>query len=118
MAQEPEVKFPAPPDEEMAKFKAAHGKIYRVAISLDEVFYIRRIKRAEYKRILEVVQKSDPTNREDLLNEKLMETAVVWSQPKLDPAFYSESGAGIVPTVAVQIMERSGFTNQIAVDEV
>lgn len=119
MSQEPnEVKFPAPTEEEMVKFKAAFGKIFRVALSLDEVFYIRRVKRMEYKRILEVVSKADPAIREDLLNEKLLEVAVVWSTPKIDAAFLTDSGAGIIPTVAVQIMEQSGFTNRIAVDEV
>lgn len=117
MAEET-VKFPAPTDEEMVKLKATHGKIFRVAVTLDEVFYIRRIKRGEYKRILEVAGKAEPTLREDLLNEKLLETAVVWSKPELTPKFYEDSGAGVVPTIAIQIMERSGFTNQIAVDEV
>lgn len=117
MAQE-EVKLPAPTDEEMTKFKQTHGKIFRIAMSMDEVFYVRRIKRAEYKRILEVMGKSDPALREDLLNEKLMETAVVWSQPKMDPAFYTDSGAGVIPTVALQIMKLSGFPDQVAIDEV
>jgi deoxyribose-phosphate aldolase len=117
MAQE-EVKFPAPAEEEMTKLKATHGKIYRVAFDLDTVFYIRRVKRGEYKRIIEVVSKADAAVREDILNEKLLETAMVWSSVKVDPAFYSDSGAGIIPTLAMQIMDRSGFTNQIDVAEV
>jgi hypothetical protein len=112
------VKFVAPTDEELAKLKATYVKIYRIAFSEDEAFYIRRVKRQEYRRIVELVGKVDPTLREDMLNEKLVEAAVVWSKPEVNAAFFSDSGAGVVPTLAVQIMDRSGFTNQIDVAEV
>lgn len=101
---------------DLEKLKAAYGKIYRVGFDDNDVFYIRRLKRQEHRRIAELVSSVEPAMQNDMAEEKIVETAVVW--PKISPDFPSTSPTGYVPMLAAQILRVSGFNQNIDVSEV
>lgn len=83
-------------------------KIYVLEI-LEEMFVFRTLDRYEYKQIC--AQK----NLDALLREELIcKTVTLWP-PKYDFNSMAKGMAGLPSTYSQAIMERSGFTNQIAI---
>lgn len=105
---------------DIAQLKATYGKVYRVNFDpndpASDVFYVRRLKRQEHRRIAELVESVEPRFRNDMAEEKIVDTAVVW--PKLPTDFPSTSPTGYVPMLAAQILEVSGFSKAVEVTEV
>jgi hypothetical protein len=115
MTQETEVTAVGPSPEELDALKKQYGKVYRASYDATEVYYFRRLRRLEYRQIQEMLAKADPNTIGVLHDEKVLGAAVVW--PNLKPEWYASSAAGIVPTLAVQILERSGFTGNLTIEE-
>lgn len=111
--------FPNPPTQEMMdRWRANYGSVYMIALSDDEIFIFRPIKRQEYKQLMamlgEIAGKNPNVNPDDMLEEKLCEKCVLW--PALGAEFGSFSKAGNIPTLAGVIREASNFIpNQLAV---
>lgn len=101
----------------LAEAKKLHGKVFKVSFDGTETFYIRAIKRLEYKNLVAALQAvADQQNRADLHDEKVVTAATVY--PQITPEFLSTSGAGFVTLLANEILRVSGFTNNISVEEV
>jgi len=96
---------------ELEKLKATYGKVFRVTFPDREEFYVRRLKRQEHRKIVELVETVDIKFRNDMAEEKIVETAVVW--PEIGVDFVSASPTGYVPMLAAQILEVSGFSKDV-----
>ena len=106
----------APTAEQIAELKAKHGPLFKAVYPGSDTFLFRAITRAEYKDVVAVLETVDPRLRPELHDENVVKVGVVW--PKLETDFFSTCPAGQVPNLALQIMEKSGFTNNVDVSEV
>jgi hypothetical protein len=105
------------PDAEQLKvLKAENGKLFKVKYSEDSLYIIRQIKRSEYKDLIGLLEGQEVKNRAELHDEKVCQMGVVW--PVLEGNWAANSPAGLIPNLSTQIMDRSGFTNQVEVEEV
>jgi hypothetical protein len=101
---------------DLEKLKASFGKVFKVAFSDTDVFYVRRLKRQEHLRIMAMVANLEKVEAQNMAEEKICEAAIVWPQLPVD--FPSTSPTGYIPIIAAQILMLSGFTQDIVVTEV
>ncbi|MFA5746171.1 MAG: hypothetical protein WC932_04940 [archaeon] len=106
----------APSAEMIAELKNRYGVLFKVSYNSSSNYLIRPITRAEYKDVVAVIETVDAKLRPELHDENVVKLGVVW--PTLPPEFFTTSAAGQVPNLALQIMERSGFSNNVDVTEV
>ena len=96
--------------------KAQYGKLYKVTFDKDAYFITRQLKRNEYKQLIENITPKDGSPIvPDVHFEAVVQKGLVW--PKVTPELLFNSAAGYIPTLAAQILENSGFTNQVQVSE-
>lgn len=98
----------------IVELKQKYGKIYKVSFDKDTDYYIRQLKRSEYKAILDVITANNA--KPEIHDEKVVTAGVVY--PQFTPDMMTLTAAGHVPTLAVKILEKSGFTTDVSVDEV
>lgn len=105
-----------PTNEQLVALKAEYGKLFKVKYGEDSLYIVRQIKRSEYKDLITLLESVDVKNRAELHDEKICQLGVVW--PLLEGNWAANSPAGLVPNLSTQIMDRSGFTNQVEVEEI
>jgi len=105
----------APSPEEVAELKKTHGKVFKLSVN-DRQYCFRTLKRQEHLKIVSSMEAVEPANRQIMFDEAIVRNALVW--PKVDPAWYSTCDAGDVATLAGFILEKSGFTQDVKVEEI
>lgn len=99
----------APDAEQVAKWKEQCGRVRFVPLNDDEVYFIRPIKRAEYKGLVEATM-SAKTDPEAFMRERVVARCILW--PKLDPEQFADTLAGTVETLYQSVMDLSNFVTQ------
>jgi hypothetical protein len=94
--------------------KTKHGKIFKVSFTPDDVFYVRRLKRAEHRRIDKLTEEQPQEERGDFAMLKIVETTLLW--PKKDN--WDDDPSGYVPMLSNKVLELSGFTQNILTEPV
>ena len=102
----------APTEDQVNAWKAQCGRVRFVWLSDTEVYFIRPIKRAEYKGIVEAVGPTSGADPDGFMRERIVSQCVLW--PKMDPSQMADSFAGTIETLYAAIMEASNFLNQEA----
>lgn len=92
--------------EMVAGFKKQFPKVYKKTL-LDQDYIFRPLSRKEYKSILLFLEENRETLRYNDLDEKCFEICCIF--PKFTPAEKSTLPAGVMPTIAKAIQEKSGF---------
>lgn len=108
----------APSQEQIALWKQTFGEVFMLALSEEEVYIWRALKRSEYKQMIntisEMTQKNAGVNPDDWVEERMVEKCVLW--PHISPEYATFSKAGNIPTLAAMIRESSNFISpQVAV---
>lgn len=97
--------------EELISLKNTYGQIYASRIlpgDNEQMFIFRKIKRSEYKAVME----TGASNSEYNLQDSVVRKCLIFPNPT--QVFISTSDAGIIPTVFTQIMFQSGFIHEQA----
>jgi len=102
----------APNAEKVAEWKARHRRVRLLPLSDEEVYFVRPIKRNEYKALLHTAQTSGGEDMESFLRERIVGQCVLW--PKMDTAQFSDSFAGTIDALYQIIMDASNFVSQEA----
>jgi hypothetical protein len=105
----------APSIEAMTAWKAAHGSLHAFAPDDETVFLFRPLKRIEHKNITRDIRQladssaaqSNPSLVEDALHEKVLQACVL--HPRVSLETFTNSDAGVIPTVFNLVMEHSKF---------
>lgn len=87
-------------------FKKVYPKVFKKTL-LDQDYIFRPLSRKEYKNILVFLEENRETLRYNDLDEKCFEMCCIF--PKFTPAEKSTLPAGVMPTIAKAIQEKSGF---------
>jgi len=102
----------APTEETVANWKARHRRVRLLPLSDEEVYFVRPIKRNEYKALLKSAQAGGGEDVETFLRESIVSKCVLW--PMMDTAQFSDSLGGTVDAVYQVIMDASNFVSQEA----
>lgn len=96
-----------PGEEQITAWKAKYGEVFVTAISEDEVFIWRALKRREYRELQ--IKQANPENQMDQLayEEAVCSVCVLWPTDMK----YAEEKGGLATTLAEQIMQNSDFFN-------
>ncbi len=96
----------APDELTVEAWKDNYGKIFVSSVLGDDSIYVwRTINRQEYKQMVNNGIVKNPM----LYEETVVRRCVLW--PKVSAENVSVSDAGVVPTLAKQILYRSGFVS-------
>lgn len=96
--------FPGGPTyEQIEQWKAQYGDVYLTRYADDEVYIWRTLTRAEYKKVMALVD-INPAGRE----EKICQIAVLFPQ-EFNELAQARGKAGVPTVLSEQIMEKSGF---------
>lgn len=100
---------PTAPDEAIVEaWKKQAGRVRVVPFGVDEVYFFRPLRSAEYKSIVQqVMAVKDVSQQNELLKEKMVATAVLW--PKMDPTTMGALFAGTKDSLHLMIMQASNF---------
>lgn len=102
--------------EKIDELKTKFGKIFKIGLGGRD-YYIRQLKRGEYKNITDTLtENGTKAIKPEVHDEEVVKRGVVY--PAITPDFFYESPAGDIPSLAVQVLERSGFTQNVTVEEV
>lgn len=94
----------APKEYELEEWKDMYGVFYISSIGDDESLYIwRTLKRMEYKKLVKTGYASEQMRYE----EAIIARCILW--PELTTDAIAKSDAGVVETLAKQILYKSGF---------
>jgi hypothetical protein len=105
----------APSIEAMTAWKATYGALHAFAPDNDTIFLFRPLKRIEHKNITRDIRQladsnaaqSNPAIVEDALHEKVLQACML--HPKVGLDTFTNSDAGLIPTVFNLVMEHSKF---------
>jgi len=105
----------APTPEQLELLKKQHGSdgIYITAFNENNVFIYTHLKRSQWKRIQEIVQKMSSAqagaSSEDLFKEKVVQYCTIYPKNVNTPEFLSTSRAGLIDSLFEAIMLQSYF---------
>jgi len=102
----------APDAEKVAAWKQRHRRVRLLPLSDDEVYFVRPIKRNEYKALLKGAQSSGGEDVEAFLRERIVAQCVLW--PAMDSAQFADGFAGTIDALYQIIMDASNFVSQEA----
>jgi hypothetical protein len=100
----------APDEAILEAWKSTYGKFFISSILGDDTIFLwRTINRTEYKQLINTGVAKNQNSYEDAIVRK----CVLW--PKVTSEAMAGSDAGVVPTLAKQILYKSGFvSDQVA----
>ena len=93
-------------EEIVAQLKKQHSKIFKKVL-LDQEYVFRPLLRNEYKALLTYLEDNRETLRYNDLDERCFDACCLF--PTFTPPEKATLPAGVVPTIAKAIQERSGF---------
>ena len=104
----------APTLQALEAAKHTHGSIQVVALSEQDIFVFTHLRRSQFKKIQEIVNKAAATeafadSAEDQLKEKVISRCVLWPKGVGSPEFIYNSRAGVMDTLYNLIMMHSYF---------
>jgi len=102
----------APNAEKVAEWKQRYRRVRLLPLSDDEVYFVRAIKRSEYKAILKSSQASGSDDVETFLRERIVSACTLW--PVMDAAQFDDGFAGTIDDLYQVIMDASNFVSQEA----
>ena len=102
----------APDAAKVDAWKARHRRVRLLPLSDEEVYFVRPIKRSEYKALLKTAQASGGEDVETFLRERIVAACVLW--PAMDTAQFADSYAGTIDAIYQIIMDASNFVSQEA----
>ena len=105
----------APSVETMTSWKSTYGALHAFAPDNDTIFLFRPLKRIEHKNITRDIRQLAESNAaqtnpgivEDALHEKVLQACML--HPKVNLDTFTNSDAGVIPTVFNLVMEHSKF---------
>jgi hypothetical protein len=102
----------APSADKVNEWKATYGRVRFLPLSDTEVYFIRPVKRSEYKVMVAAAQAAGGEDPDTFLRESLVAKCVLW--PQLDTAQFSAGFAGTIDSLWTIIMDASNFLSQEA----
>ena len=95
------------PDEPLLEaWKSTYGKFFVSSVLGEEdIFVWRTLNRTEYKQLLN----TGVTKNQSSYEEAIVRKCMLW--PKIGQDDIASSDAGVVPTIAKQILFKSGFVS-------
>lgn len=102
----------APTADTVAGWKNTYRRVRLLPLSDEEVYFIRPIKRNEYKALLNTAQTSGGEDQETFLREAIVAKCVLW--PKMDTAQFADGFAGTIDSIYTIVMDASNFVSQEA----
>lgn len=97
----------APDTALLEAWKSTYGKFFVSSILGDDVIFIwRTLNRTEYKQLAN----SGVVKNQNSYEEAVIRKCVLW--PKVSQEGMAASDAGVVPTLAKQILFKSGFVSE------
>lgn len=102
----------APDEEKVEGWKRKFRRVRILPMSEKEVYFIRPIKRSEYKILVDSAKTAGGEDPDLFLRESIVSKCVLW--PLMDTAQFSDSYAGTVDAVYNVIMDASNFVSQEA----
>lgn len=109
-------KFPgAPKTETLRGWKEVYKGLYAFVADKDSIYLFRSLKRLEHKAIMHDIRavaesergRADPQFVEDQHHERVVNLCLL--HPPVKPQFFTESEAGLIPTLFNLMMENSKF---------
>jgi hypothetical protein len=100
----------APTADKVAEWKQRFRRVRLLPLSDEEVYFVRPIKRNEYKALMKTAQTSGSEDQETFLRERIVATCVLW--PIMDSAQFDDTLAGTIDNLYQVIMEASNFVSQ------
>lgn len=102
----------APDADKVEAWKQRHRRVRLLPLSDEEVYFVRPIKRSEYKALLKTAQAAGGEDVETFLRERIVSQCVLW--PVMDTAQFADSYAGTIDAIYQIIMDASNFVSQEA----
>jgi hypothetical protein len=102
----------APNADKVAEWKQRFRRVRLLPMSDEEVYFVRPIKRNEYKALMKTAQASGSEDVETFLRERIVATCVLW--PAMDAAQFDDGFAGTIDALYQIIMDASNFVSQEA----
>lgn len=102
----------APNAETVEGWKQKYKRVRLMPFSDEEVYFVRPIKRNEYKALLKTAQAGGGEDTETFLRERIVAACVLW--PLMDTAQFADSYAGTIDAIYQIIMDASNFVSQEA----
>lgn len=102
----------APNAEKVEEWKARYRRVRFVPFGEDEIYFIRPIKRSEYKALVSTAQASGGEDAEVFLQDRIVSQCVLW--PVMDTAQFADGLGGTAPSLYTAIMDASNFISQDA----
>ena len=103
----------APSDQQIQRWKQEHGQnaVHLIAFGPGEAFVFTHLKRAQWKKIQEILQRMKAQNpnadETDELKEKVVQNCILF--PRLPVEFFYNSRAGLLDAMFELIMVQSYF---------
>jgi len=102
----------APDAEKVEVWKQRYRRVRLLPMSDEEVYFVRPIKRNEYKALLKTAKASGSEDQDTFLRERIVATCVLW--PAMDAAQFDDGFAGTIDALYQIIMDASNFVSQEA----
>jgi len=102
----------APDAEKVEAWKVRYRRVRLLPLSDEEVYFVRPIKRSEYKTLLQTAQAAGGEDVETFLRERIVAHCVLW--PAMDTAQFADTYAGTIDAIYQIIMDASNFVSQEA----
>ena len=102
----------APDADKMEVWKQRHRRVRMCPLSDEEVYFVRPIKRNEYKALLNTAKAAGGEDVESFLRERIVAACVLW--PAMDSAQFADGFAGTIDALYQVIMDASNFVSQEA----
>lgn len=101
--------------DELKTLGELHGKLHRAEIC-GVGYLFRRLYTPDWQR-LEEFRNANPNIKKEALDEKLVDVALIGPKPDIASGGWSNTEAGILPTLAMLIKAKSGFVVQDFADQ-
>jgi len=102
----------APDAAKVEEWKGRYRRVRLLPLSDSEVYFVRAIKRSEYKALLKAAQASGSSDVENFLRERIVAACVLW--PVMDAVQFDDGLAGTIDALYQIIMDASNFVSQEA----
>ena len=106
----------APDATKVEEWKRRYRRVRLLPLSDEEVYFVRAIKRNEYKSLLKSAQASGSSDVENFLRERIVAACVLW--PVMDAVQFDDGFAGTIDAIYQIIMDASNFVSQEALFQV
>lgn len=102
----------APDADKVKEWKARFRRVRLLPLSDEEVYFVRPIKRSEYKALLTNLGTAGGDDQETFLREQIVARCTLW--PVMDTAQFADTFAGTIDALYQIIMDASNFVTQEA----